>query len=160
MKRYISVDNGVTGSLTIMWAEKVVWYPTPVRKCLDYTKTKKWLNRVDGEELKEILMTGEEDCQSTLAILERPMINPIRWNASMSAIRCLEATLIVLELLKLPYSFIDSKIWQKELLPSGLQKEELKEASYQVAKRLFPNLDFKKDGADSVLICEYARKNL
>lgn len=77
----------------------------------------------------------------------------------MSAIRALEATLTVLEFLKIPYAFCDSKEWQRELLPKGLRKEELKTASLQVGKRLFPSVNF--DGfkdADGLLIAEYCRR--
>jgi hypothetical protein len=155
-KRIIGVDNGVTGSIAIL-CETVLCLPTPVKKCLDYTKKKNWLNRVDGFELKKILCLGEGVDDTSIAVIERPMVNPARWKATMSAIRCLEATMIILEDLKIPYQFIDSKEWQKAMLPSGLHKGELKRASMEVAKRLFPTVEF-KDG-DSLLIAEYWRRN-
>lgn len=72
----------------------------------------------------------------------------------------LKEVYIILEDLGVPYQFIDSKEWQRKMLPSGLHKEELKEASYQVAKRLFPHIIFTKEGADSLLIAEYTRRFL
>ena len=89
-------------------------------------------------------------------MIERPMINPTRWVASTSALRCLEATEIVLEELQIPYQFIDSKEWQKVLLPSGLVKEQLKKDADDVAKRLFPKLTIVN--SDSLLIAEYCRR--
>jgi hypothetical protein len=157
-KSVIGWDNGVTGSIAILNNETAKWFPMPVKKCLDYTKKKNWLNRVDVHAVKKILSEVSKDCISTLVVIERPMVNPGRWKATMSAIRCLEATLIILEDMQIPYRFIDSREWQKVMLPSGLHKEELKEASNQVARRLFPNLKF-KDG-DSLLIAEYALKHL
>ena len=46
-------------------------------------------------------------------LLERPMVNPTRFQATASALRALEATLNVVELLKFSYSYCDSKEWQK-----------------------------------------------
>ena len=68
--------------------------------------------------------------------------------------------MIVIEQLRLPYRYIDSKEWQKELLPSGLAKLELKIASLQIGQRLFPNVNFKGfPDADGLLIAEWARRN-
>ena len=72
---------------------------------------------------------------------------------------CLEATIIVLELLKIPFEYIDSKAWQRELLPKGLRKEELKKASLDVGRRLFPQIDWTKfKDADGLLIAEWGRR--
>jgi hypothetical protein len=86
------------------------------------------------------------------------MVNSTRFNATLSAIRALEATLIALEQAQWPYEYIDSKEWQKELLPKGLKgSDELKNASLDIGKRLFPELNIKKD-ADGLLIAEYLRR--
>lgn len=152
---YIGMDNGVSGSLGIITPREVFYYHTPVKKVLNYTKTKKWLHRIDGIKLKEILLSFK----NAKVYIERPLVNPSRFQATISAIRALEATLIVLEDLGIPYEYCDSKGWQKLLLPSGLEKEELKEASLQVAQRLFPKVNFEgfSDG-DGLLIGEWARK--
>lgn len=160
MKTYIGIDNGVTGSIGIISTHKALvnQIPIPVKYELNYTKSKQYLNRVNGVALTELL---EEYYYPSgiIAGIERPMVNPGRFKATISAIRCLEATLIVLESLKIPYLYLDSKEWQKELLPSGLEKEELKHASLQIGKRLFPNIDFKKfNDADGILIAEYLKR--
>jgi hypothetical protein len=156
-KVYCGIDNGVSGSLGIInCVGKVFYLHTPIKKELNYTKVKKWLNRIDLIKLKEIFnsLVGE-----VIVYIERPMINPMRFQASVSAIRALEATLIAIEEFNFSYQWIDSKEWQKELLPSGLKGPELKEASLQVAKRLFPKVDFKGfEDADGLLIAEYCRK--
>jgi hypothetical protein len=79
----------------------------------------------------------------------------MRWNASVSALRCLEATQILLEALQIPYQFIDSKEWQKALLPSGLVKDQLKTGADQVAKRLYPKATI--INSDALLIAHYCR---
>ena len=155
---YLVIDNGVSGSIGIItFNNEAFYYHTPIRKCLNYTKAKKWINRVDYPALEMLL--GDYPESDTFVVLERPMINPMRFSASISAIRAFEATIILLEEYKFPYEIVDSRKWQKLLLPSGLKKEELKAASLDVGKRLFPKIDFKgfKD-ADGLLIAEYCKR--
>lgn len=168
MKTYIGIDNGITGSIGIISSDfsDVFFLPTPTNSYLQYTKKKQFVTRIDHRQLRlelSLILRGF-DC-NCLAILERPMINPTRHKASMSAIRSWEAILICLEMLTIPVEFIDSKQWQKQLLPSGLKgRSELKKASLDVGIRLFPQLrdliKAQKD-ADGLLIAEWARrKNL
>ena len=155
MKTYIGADNGVSAYWTIMHSDGfIVQWHVPVKKELNYTKVKAWLNRIDAPKLHTLLksITATE----ALVLLERPMVNPTRFKASVSAIRALEATLIVLENLKLPYRYVDSKEWQHSLLPGNVASDELKEAANQVARRLFPNTQFKE--GDSLLMAEWARR--
>jgi hypothetical protein len=109
------------------------------------------------------------------------MINPLRWKASVSAIRCDESTRGVLEALGAKLIYVDSKEWQTPMLPNrkavtrlgkdatiaekAAQKKltvafasETKELSLMTAQRLFPSIIFKKDG-DAALIAEWARQN-
>jgi len=78
-----------------------------------------------------------------------------------SAMRSMEATLVVLELLSIPYIWIDSKEWQSELLPHGIKgTDALKSASKDVGIRRFPQfkeLIQKRKDADGILIAEYCR---
>lgn len=154
-KTMIGIDNGVTGGVTILseLGTVLLHIKTPVKKHLSYTKKKAFINRIDFPQLKIELEKAGSD---TFCYIERPMINPGRWVASVSAIRCLEATEILLEELQIPFQFLDSKEWQKALLPSGLIKDELKRAADDVSKRLFPKL--KVVNADCLLIAEYCRR--
>lgn len=161
---YIGIDNGVSGSIAIIKdGDLELYVPTPVKKTLNYTKAKAFITRLDGIKFKEIL----ENCLSKdkcLAVIERPMLMPGRWKASVSAIRCDESQRNIFEILKVPFRYIDSKEWQRDsklgkgMLPSGLEKQELKIASCQVGKQLFPQAKIKKD-ADALLIAEFARRN-
>jgi hypothetical protein len=109
--------------------------------------------------LKNFKEDVREEIEKVIAYIERPMVNPTRFQATASALRALEATLIILEELKIPYIYVDSKEWQKDLLPKELKGEELKEASLNIGKRLFPKIDFTgfKD-ADGLLIAEWGRR--
>lgn len=149
----IGVDNGVSGTVGVITDKTYFYWHIPVKKELNYTKTKQWLHRVDGIELKKILSLYEDISN---VLIERPMVNPGRFRATVSAIRALEATLIIIEDLKLPYRYIDSREWQKVLLPKDLEKEELKKASLQIGKRMFPEINFEGfTDADGLLIAKY-----
>lgn len=161
-KVYIGIDNGTTGTIGIVGDNvQPQIYHTPVKCEQDYTKAKKNISRLDCEEFMRIL---KQYFPSDICVVcERPMINPTRWNASMTAIRCWEAQLIILEVLGISHQFVDSKEWQRMLLPKGIKgSNEQKKASKDIGKRLFPMLaNFKHTDFDGVLIAEYARrKNL
>ena len=91
----------------------------PVAVVQDYTKRVKKISRLDWDVLQ--LMLCEEiartSAQKVVVGIERPMINPTRFHASVSAARCLEATLITLKMVDIFYrrnlpiarSFLDSK---------------------------------------------------
>ena len=160
-KTYIGIDNGVTGTIAIITpSNRVICEKIPVKVEQSYTKAKQNISRIEVNKLK-IILDSHVDYENCYALIERPMINPTRWKASMSGIRALEATLTILEMLGIPYSYCDSKEWQKSLLPSGLEKEDLKKASLDIGTRLFPGIQLKHPDRDGLLIAEYARrKNL
>jgi hypothetical protein len=159
---FVGIDNGVSGSIGIVpgtgeGSLVPLYFKMPIEKQLNYTKTKAWINRINVSGFYQILSTFQSSVV-TIA-MERPMVNPGRFKATVSALRALEATLITVERLGMSYRYIDSKEWQKALLPAGLEGPELKEASLQVGMRLFPKVDFGnfKD-ADGLLIAEYLRR--
>lgn len=160
LKFYIGIDNGVTGSIGIVGKELTYYefMETPVTSGQDYTKVKKNVSRVNVTALAEIISALKE-YGLCVAVLERPMKNPARFDATCSAMRALEAELTVLELYDVPYMFIDSKEWQKEMLPKRIAgTKELKKASLDIGKRLFPEINSKHPDRDGILIAEYARR--
>lgn len=158
---FIGIDNGVTGSIGVIHPKLVTQIPMPTFSELSYTKQAKNITRINTVELLPLLIDiAGETPNIAVVFLERPMVNPKRWDASVSALRALEATLIVIERAKLSYRYIDSREWQKVLLPAGIEgAPNLKRASIQIAKRLYPhaNILSAKD-ADGLLIAEYARR--
>ena len=157
-KCWIGCDNGVSGSIGITTNYNVTEYIVmPTKKCLNYTKAVSWIRRIDVVALENILSKYTDHLQKCL--IERPMVNPMRFKASVSALRAFEATVIILDRLQIAYDVIDSKIWQKALLPAGLKGPELKEASLQTTLRLFPKIDLGKfDDGDGLLIAEYCKR--
>lgn len=163
----IGIDNGTSGAITIMEDGKIVLHRnTPIFNQQSYTKEKNRISRVMTSALKIWLEdSGCVEIDKVKCYIERPMINPMRFKASISAARALEATLIVLEELGIPYEYIDSKEWQKELLPPSLvgkkkktdkDKKDLKQVALDIARRLFPKTNIVN--ADSILIAEYCRR--
>jgi len=183
---YLGIDNGVTGSLGIIDSKGIGYqYSIPTKRCLNYQKSKvKYLNRIDVDAFRDvlkpfltlrstnILLNEESALERTVerinvkCLLERPLVNPQRFDATTSALRALEATLIALEGLGIGYEFVDSKAWQRVLLPyiSAQDKSDypgkLKEVSLQVGMRKYPNVDWTKfRDADGLLIAEYCREH-
>ncbi len=160
-KVYIGIDNGVTGSIGVVGGD-TIFARTPVKKEQDYTKKKQNVSRVDAPELIDMINSYTKGDVPVLLLIERPLVNPTRFRATLSAIRCLEAKVTILEALSIPYEYIDSKQWQKELLPKGIKgSAELKKASVDIGKRLFP--EFSEEihahgDADGLLIAEWARR--
>ena len=157
---YMGVDNGVSGTIGIIdtVSKKVEFIKTPVKKPeQDYTKKKSNITRLDFLRFKTLLELYKDT--KILIIFERPMINNTRFIASKTGLRCWEAQLICVEILCLPYIILDSKEWQKKMLPKGISKEELKTASLQISNKIFPQFkDFKHPDRDGLLIAEYQRR--
>jgi hypothetical protein len=157
---YVGIDNGTSsnGIGVVQEQGKSMLYTTPIKKEKSYTKVKKIISRIDHQKMlktfEDILKTFPDE--KFLVGLERPMVNPRRFFASMSAMRALESTLIVLENLELNFIYLDSKEWQRVLLPGCAGGAELKAASLKAGKRLFPHIKFRGD-ADGILIAEYLR---
>lgn len=173
MKYFIGIDNGISGSIAVLNQDGQVYHfgPTPTFSALSYVKTKaRNRTRVDYNALIRLLeailsqVNDETHIGNRLwtmkALVERPMINPMRFQASISASASLETTLIALEHFDIPYEYCDSKGWQKMLLPQGLKgSDELKEASRNIGKRLFPNHCNLHTDCDGLLIAEWARRS-
>lgn len=156
-KTIIGIDNGTSGSIGLINDETVVFVPTPSKTEQDYTKKKKNISRLDVEKFKSFL--EEYINKEPLCILERPLVNPKMFRATEGALRCFEAELSIIESLKISHIFLDSKEWQRKILPSGIKgSKELKKASLDIGLRLFPQFEKeikKQKDADGLLIAYY-----
>ena len=159
-RAYIGADNGITGSLAIVHPMNTDFVIMPVQKEQNYTKKKRLITRVDWKVLEKVL---EAWCKvaDVRVFLERPYTG-VQTFTVISAMRCLEAVLICIERLGLSYQYVDSKSWQKVMLPKGTNgSTDLKKASVDIGCRLFPQfagLIRKQKDADSLLIAEWARR--
>ena len=154
------VDNGCSGSLGILIDDSgALFHETPALKTRSYTKKEQYVTRVNYPLLYEILSLYP----GALLVAERPMINPTRFAQSISAARAYEALLIAADRAGIPEPLtIDSKVWQRALLPEGTAgSEALKKASLAVGEELYPHLGAKirKHGdADGLLIAVWAKR--
>jgi len=169
MRMYVGIDNGVSGSIGIIYQDEacrgVYYYPMPTFKEQDYTKSKKNITRIQWRRLRKLLKMAmkslDTPAEQVQIMIERPMVNPSRFRATGSALRALEATLIVLNSLKLSWVFVDSREWQKELLPKDAKGADLKTASCSIGIRMFPSCEktiTKQKDADGLLIAEHCRR--
>ena len=178
----IGADNGISGSWGFISEYGTNQYSTPIKLDLNYQKTKvKHITRIDVVRLHELIWYELEEywkkkfgnsatysinvnqiIQEVRCMIERPMVNPTRFEATTSALRALEATLITLERLRIGYEYVDSKAWQKVLLPVvskeqySKDKQIYKKLSLEVGQRMFPHIEFGKD-ADGILIASYCQ---
>jgi len=158
---HLGVDNGVSGTIGIIIGNNTYFFKTPTFSEQNYTKKKGNVTRIASIKLKEILENLTSGAVVIHCMIERPMVNPTRYTATLSAIRALEATLTVVEQLGFSYSYIDSKEWQKVLLPKGSKGDQLKSDSKDIGCRLFPQfkeLITKHKDADGILMAEYCRR--
>ena len=158
----IGIDNGVSGSIAILRGKECIHFGSmPTFSAQDYVKKSRNITRIEYSTLFRLLRDKVGDDINTTVVIERPMVNPGRFRATISAVRALEATLIAVERLGYRLIYADSRSWQKNLLPSGAEGADLKKASADIGKRLFPKLakqiDKHKD-ADGLLIAEWARR--
>ncbi len=154
---FAGIDNGVTGSIGIIFDDGTYSFcKTPTKTELNYTKAKQNITRIRPVELAEILSVAGP---GSMVLIERPMVNPTRFKATVSALRAFEATITILETLGLPYSCVDSKSWQRALLPSGVTGDALKSASLSVGCRLFPETKSNSHpDRDGMLIAQYCKQ--
>lgn len=157
---YVGIDNGVTGSVGVINGNHHAFWETPIMEYRNYTKKVGYLKRIDHLTLTTKLLPYHGDF-NVVALIERPMVNPRAFVATESALRALEATIIVLETLAIPYRFVDSKAWQRKYLSAEtIGGKSLKLLSRQVGIQLFPECKqaIEKHGdADGLLIAAYAR---
>lgn len=160
MKIYVGIDNGVTGSIGVVSGEFCDFILTPVRKEQNYTKAHDPITRLDVPAFRDYMASLSERPEDILVLIERPLVNPKMWKATISAVRCLEAEQCVLESLDIPYMFVDSRQWQRTELPKGTAgTAELKKASADMGRRLFPKfagLIEKHKDADGLLMAHHA----
>lgn len=157
-KVYIGIDNGTSGTIAVVGDDvDAKIYHTPIKKEQNYTKAKANISRLDCNSFLSIF--NGLDTSQVVCLMERPLVNPARFKATTTALRCFEAQLILVEMLGCRIIYVDSKDWQKKLLPKGTTGDELKKASLDIGNRLFPQYSsFKHPDRDGLLIAEYGRR--
>jgi hypothetical protein len=158
----IGIDNGITGSLSSFKDGKLIDFrETFSRRWIKPTVTSKvsQMSRIDIIKLMEWLNENKKLDESVTAVIERPMTDQVRFNASISSHHAQEAVMIALELVGIPYMTIDSKVWQSKFLPRISGSISLKYESKRKGKAEFPEFSelIEKHGdADAIFIGKLA----
>lgn len=147
-KVYIGIDNGPSGTIGVIEPDRsfIMEVPTKIRQ--DYTKKKQNITRLDFDAFCGLL----DQYPYCSVGIERPMVNPQRFQATKTALRFWEAQLIAFEHLKVPYVILDSKTWQKKFFPNKFASNQTKELSNQYGKQLFPEVENPFKDYDGLLI--------
>lgn len=161
----IGIDNGVTGTIAILSLKYQHFGKIKTTVGQDYTKKKQNISRVDSRWMFDLISGARVDAgvqsNEVFILMERPLKNPGMFQASISGARAFEAELIVIERLSAGWQCVDSKEWQRIMLPTGCEKDQLKPASRDIGIRLFPQFTdaIQKHGdADSLLMAEWWRR--
>ena len=157
-------DNGTTGTIGWICSPPMVedMIEVPVKKRASFHKSPRSTTVIDIDALEKALRDMLDRAKvkpcDVIAYRERPMINPKRWQASMSASRADEAETIVLERMGIEYHYVDSKAWQRHILPSsgkkGTTSDILKAESKDIGCKMFKHLSTiinKHGDADGIL---------
>ena len=148
----IGIDNGTSGSWSVLGNGWVYFAPVPTKMSL-LGKMERRITRIDVPPLLQTLRKSKGD----RAYVERPFTGRFL-NAVLPAQRAFEAVLIALETAGVPYEVIDSKVWQKPMLGAVKGSENLKRASMELGIKLYPQLAYqitKHGDADGLLIAHY-----
>jgi hypothetical protein len=167
---YLGIDPGSKGFITLMSDEGIEFFS---------------IEDNDFYKLGDILHDIKERYSDVVCVMEE--VHAIFGSSAKGTFNFGEINGLLKGLLianKIPYHLIQPKIWQKEIWDNkdmvylykmskdGKKKKVVntKPTSFNAAKRLFPNVDFRKttrckkdddNKIDSLLICEYGRrKNL
>lgn len=155
----IGIDNGTTGSIGIIGPNHIRFLETPNKKSI-LGKAKRVIMRIDHEQLLNLFsgILKDEYVSDVKAFIERPYTGTFV-NAMLPGQRAFEATLVCLEIKKIPYEVVDSKEWQKSIIGDSTKgSEALKAASLKIGASLYPNLsDVIEDhgDADGLLIARH-----
>jgi hypothetical protein len=153
----IAIDNGTSGSVGIIAGPDSTFFATPTKDCLHYSKAGKMHQRIDVDEFTKAL--APFTVMPCHAVIERPFTaGPMFVNTMLLAARAYEASLIVLEGLGIGYETVDSKGWQKAMLPGVTGSENLKKASRLKGCQLYPHLAAyinKHGDADGILMAHH-----
>lgn len=179
----IGIDNGATGSIAswIVNDNIIDFIETPSKHELNYQKEISYIDRIDFSKLKtwieskieytKILYQRDIKC---LVVMERPMVNPQRFESSLNAVRAFESVLIILNLLNLSYLIIDSKKWQHHFFGKNTMMIDLKNSSYKLGNQFLEtykefnlntytnmiSINKRHGDADGLLITRYAIEKL
>lgn len=158
---YLGIDIGLNGAICFMQEDGITICKMPT-----ITNPKKKSGKLyDIPQLNQILRAwGNRSCFATLETITGFGPGGLTSGISLGKGAGIVEALLVAH--QIPYQIVPPQTWQRSLF-SGLNKNNTKEASIVVAKRLFPGVNLippqgKKphDGfADALLLSEWGRRS-
>ena len=156
---YIGIDPGLRGGIALIQDnKKIVVIPMPLIGPKDY----------DVQIMSSIFLVMKESGIPILATIEKQQAMPGQGLSSTLKTGIGFGLLIgLLTALEIPFQVIPPQKWQKNLFVGLPVKQDTKDKSAIIAKRLFPGVDFKRtdrcttlsDGlTDAACIAEYGRR--
>ena len=176
----IGIDNGTTGTMCswILESGLIDFIETPSKRELNYQKEINYIDRLDHNNFKNWIKNQIKNAElvykdkiKVIIILERPMVNPKRFDSSIMAVRTFESTLVILQQMNLNYIVIDSKQWQHYFFGKDTSFMDLKFESLKSGinvlnefkpKNFIQMIDIIRNhgDADALLITKYAIEKL
>ena len=161
---YIGVDNGFTGGIAALLADgSVACYPV---KVTDLGRER--LLDIDGNLaiIQEIIAKAGVSLEDVIVVYEQSPINPyFGYKSNYTNGKNGEFWRVVLSLAKIPYTWVNPKVWQKHAF-RAVRGDDTKAMAALVVKQRFPSLDVngwnksEREGInDALCIALWAREN-
>jgi hypothetical protein len=162
---FVGVDNGPTALWTILGADGklVAHFPVPTKTTKNYQRTvDREVTRINVHQLREMFRPYVG--KNILFAVEKPMVMPQRFQATLTAVRAFEATLVAFELMQqdgvgVSYTIANSLDWQKPMIPEALARKEKGKLAEKRRKKLLAACKKKgKTREETARILEWATK--
>ncbi len=157
---YIGVDNGLSGGIAMLQNRKILELTT--------MPTIVGSNNRNEYDIQEILKILEKHKKDATIIIEKAQAMPKLGTVQAFSFGKLYGIMLgLVNALKMSYSIVHSRTWQKEMF-RDISSENTKQASVTVARQLYPEQSFlatkrsKKMHhglTDAVLIAEFGRRH-
>jgi len=150
MIRFLGIDPGKAGSVSIIDGDHVTVYPTPL-----------FDDEYDAAGMFKLLQSECDNRDEVFCVIERSQSMPKQGVVSMFTFgKGYGMWLMALAGLQIPHTVVHSRTWTKKMLMGA--PGEGKERAYLVARRMFPNWAPTKkkewEYADSILLAQYGRE--
>jgi len=155
---FIGIDPGLDGGIAFIEDKKIHLYKTPIIGGKDY----------DIQSMKQILWSADLGDEARFATIENQISMPGQGlTSTLQTGKGFGIWLGLLAGLEIPHQVVAASSWQRKLFTGVKGNLDTKAKSEVVAKRLFPNADFRKsdrarvanDGlTDAACIAEYGRR--
>jgi len=144
MTRLVAIDPGVGGAIASYFTNGKV-------KVFDMPKTPK--------EITDLLYTGSDVLAGRTAYIEHIQTrenDKLHVSSAMKLMKNYGGCLYACYAYDMHVNIIQPSVWMSGMIPTCLSYADRKKRLWEVAKKLFPDLKFKKSQADALCLLRYA----